>query len=354
MKLKLCTTALCLLPMAAHATSGFYAGASARRVLLDDPGLTHNNMSDGKALYEDGEGVSLNLGYGLPGTSYRMEGELLYNHNRFSGVTSETSTFAAEGGEGNMESVAGLANVLVDIPLSDRISPYIGGGLGMAYNTAGTLSDTVMAYQFLTGLNLTNEHGSALYAGYRYYKTGDLENNNWVIPYQSQNVEVGFRYAFAKPDTVYPKKEEKTASVVEDTKGMSTRFTPLADQPDERLENVEAKDTSRVPLREITSQEKTSDITTAPKAPEPGRVLPDSSTQRYYVQVASFQRRDNASKLEYQLRDVGKPFIEEVKTQGGQAVYRVFVGSTRKEDIARKVLARVQDMGYDTAFITLR
>ena len=91
------------------------------------------------------------------------------------------------------------------------VRPYIGGGLGFARHD-GTLTlmsaalgieeveesgdDTVVAYQFMAGVEVPMAEEAQFFAGYRYMATVDLEIERLTASYDTHAVEVGIRIRF--------------------------------------------------------------------------------------------------------------------------------------------------------------
>ena len=93
--------------------------------------------------------------------------------------------------------------------------PYVGGGLGFArhdgtvalaisplsflpQDLAGEESgdDTVVAYQFMAGVEFDAAEGAKLFGGYRYMGTADLEIERLTASYGTHAIEAGIRILF--------------------------------------------------------------------------------------------------------------------------------------------------------------
>ncbi len=163
----------------------WYAGASG-----DFTWLRHSDM---------GGGANLRLGYQFPPASYgdlRLEAEAGYH-----GADGDT-------GYSNTHYFTYMGNLYYDFPntyaLSNSgwsVSPYIGGGLGMASVRYGNSSnnftstfhhhDNTFAWQGMAGLSLTSTSMPNIdwTIGYRYLGTD--EHN-----IHANNAEIGLRYHF--------------------------------------------------------------------------------------------------------------------------------------------------------------
>ena len=93
--------------------------------------------------------------------------------------------------------------------------PYVGGGLGFARHD-GTAAlaisplqflpqglegeesgdDTVVAYQFMAGVEFDAAEGTKLFGGYRYMGTADLEIERLTASYATHAIEAGIRILF--------------------------------------------------------------------------------------------------------------------------------------------------------------
>ena len=91
------------------------------------------------------------------------------------------------------------------------VRPYVGAGLGFARHD-GSLAlmaealgvadaeesgdDTVVAYQFMAGVEVELAEGAHLFGGYRYMATADLEIERLTASYDTHAVEAGIRIRF--------------------------------------------------------------------------------------------------------------------------------------------------------------
>lgn len=128
----------------------------------------------------------------------------------------EVETLGGLGADGDISATTVMANVLLDIPVTNRrVEPFIGIGAGAALmdysgvrqNSFGIQddSDTVFAMQATTGLNYIIDEQISLTVAYAYLHAPDVSlraTNGTAIDtdYTSHSVTLGLRYTFAEPE----------------------------------------------------------------------------------------------------------------------------------------------------------
>jgi opacity protein-like surface antigen len=167
-------------------------------------------------------GTNLFAGY-RSNLGTRFEAELFYRRHNFSDVTVNSDggagTFLGgsdlDGTSGNAQghlSMTGMmANVFQDFRLMDSVTPFIGGGIGVAQvnvNNGGLQSaalvdgnDEVFAYQIGGGVNFALDDRLDLFFEYRYFATDDYDmqyvtGDTVQGKITSHNFGVGVRYGF--------------------------------------------------------------------------------------------------------------------------------------------------------------
>ena len=128
--------------------------------------------------------------YMMPSTAgldfgvFRLEGEALVDDRRF-----YEFELAAGGlyGDSGLETRAGMANALIDVPTGSDVRPFFGGGIGYADVAADGLElrgvdprdgrDGVLAYQLRAGVAFQILPAAEITLGYRYFATEDLRFN---------------------------------------------------------------------------------------------------------------------------------------------------------------------------------
>lgn len=131
-------------------------------------------------------------------------------------VTGSPPVTATSALDGDADALFVLANLWFDLPMSDVVRPYAGGGVGMGRlsldldTTAGTSfiddSDWAFAYQLGAGIAFDLSANFALDIGYRYkvIKDAELETETagpgagaeLEVDYKSHNVVAGIRLSF--------------------------------------------------------------------------------------------------------------------------------------------------------------
>ncbi|MDH3475078.1 MAG: hypothetical protein OEM59_15460 [Rhodospirillales bacterium] len=124
---------------------------------------------------------------GLDFGTLRLEGEALVREDALDGLNLSGLDLNPSGNlytNGNFETMAGMANALVDLPSKAGISPFFGGGVGYADVSAHDLDglgmnpgddrDGVLAYQLRAGLSFSVLSATEVTFGYRYFVTEDL------------------------------------------------------------------------------------------------------------------------------------------------------------------------------------
>ncbi|MDH3379950.1 MAG: outer membrane beta-barrel protein [Gammaproteobacteria bacterium] len=175
-----------------------------------------------RASPDNGFGLGIALGWEPSASANnrqtRMELEVSFRNND---VDVRTNNLAGTTRSEEIESYAGMVNVLMDFNTDARLQPYIGAGIGIASVEFGNFGvgggtgvvssdDTVFAYQFIVGASYGFYQGAELlgkvpyqaevFAEYRYFGTDDLESNtgriNTSTDYEVNNLLLGLRFRF--------------------------------------------------------------------------------------------------------------------------------------------------------------
>lgn len=158
---------------------------------------------------DTGYAVIPSIGYRF-GNGLRSELEFGYRKNDVDGVSGSTS------GSGEIKARSAMLNLLYDVNMNGRVSPYIGGGIGYAkvrYDGVQPVgvpgigvndSDRVFAYQGIAGLSYALSNAVELAAEYRYFATRDPDmrtsgGTSVETEYKSHAALVGLRYNFGAP-----------------------------------------------------------------------------------------------------------------------------------------------------------
>ncbi|PKN52426.1 MAG: hypothetical protein CVU55_04060 [Deltaproteobacteria bacterium HGW-Deltaproteobacteria-13] len=186
------------------ATKGPYMSALLGGTYLTESDLTDNGVK-GKIEYTVGIASVLAGGYNFG--MFRMEGEIGYQRNSMDKATVCDGGGCGGGSiSGNTSALSGLVNGYIDFVNSSPVTPYISGGIGVAYvkvdvdqrNGSGTdsFNDTIFAYQVGAGLAYAINQNLSLDLKYRYFATPELDLEGSKATFGSHNVYFGLRYTF--------------------------------------------------------------------------------------------------------------------------------------------------------------
>ena len=193
--------------------SGFLGATMPKdSVVLSDTGT---GIIDETVSFDTGINTGITGGYDFG--IIRIEGEISYKHNELSSIKdNNNSANSYRNVDGNVGVMATMFNAFVDLKNDSPITPYFGGGIGVAtiylsetfatYNGARKIiydkdDDTVFAYQIGTGVEIALRPRYSLDIGYRYFATDKASFKNSFYPtsglkMESHNVAVGFRFKF--------------------------------------------------------------------------------------------------------------------------------------------------------------
>jgi opacity protein-like surface antigen len=152
------------------------------------------------------------IGYGFD-FGLRAEAEVAYRWNDLDRAKVVTTAIDLEG---DTTALSVMGNLWFDVPLTGRVRPFLGGGIGMAQVSLNDVevsvlapgttfvddSDWVFAYQVGGGVAFQVAPGVDLTAEYRYFGTDDPEYELEAVPldaeyeYSSHSVMFGLRYSF--------------------------------------------------------------------------------------------------------------------------------------------------------------
>lgn len=163
--------------------------------------------------YKTGWGAAASVGYLFDmcnGWDLRLEGEFVYRRNNLKNVTfTVPGIFSGTGSiHGHNQDAAIMANLIADMGLFCDWSFYLGGGIGASFNKLsatvfgvnGSRSQTLFAWQFLTGLSYCICQDVSLTVGYRLFGTtkSDLAIAGIRAHHSplTQSVDIGLRFGF--------------------------------------------------------------------------------------------------------------------------------------------------------------
>jgi opacity protein-like surface antigen len=192
---KICVVGLAMALMlggvVTSASAAPYVSASFGMVSVSDSTLSAGGGS-AELSFDPGFGFIAAVGNNFEGL--RGEVEVAYRNNDADKLSSGGFS---ESVSGDISSLAFMGNLLVDLPLSERIRPFLGAGIGLAnIDVDGDEDDTVFAYQAIAGLGFPLTHVTTLDLQYRYFATADPDFDGTEAEYQTHNFFAGLRFDF--------------------------------------------------------------------------------------------------------------------------------------------------------------
>lgn len=150
--------------------------------------------------FKNGFGFGLAGGYEL-GNNIRIEGEIAHQSNEVDQATRSDNLDVTTYLEGDVSSLAILANGYYDFANQSALTPFLSAGLGFAkieYESSEGESDddTVFAYQIGAGVGYALSERLFIDAKYRYFATSEPDLDGVKIDYSSHNFYVGVRASF--------------------------------------------------------------------------------------------------------------------------------------------------------------
>lgn len=203
-------------------TGGYMSGYIGASVPVDADVTTEafssGNLYNDRVEYDPGVNIGLTGGYNFG--YFRLEGELGYKSSEVAEITDKSDGYRYRNPDGDISVYAMMFNGFVDLRNSSTVTPYFGGGIGLASlylsDTFGTDTrggfttrdllyaedvDTVFAYQVGGGLEIALNSIVSLDLSYRYFGTAkarfdDDWNNLSELKYRSHNAGLGLRIKF--------------------------------------------------------------------------------------------------------------------------------------------------------------
>lgn len=184
-----------------------YASVQVGATLLNDSSNDYNNFPLSFDLEYD-PGFNVGLAGGVDFGMARVEAELAYRQNDVDSLKAFGTSFST-GGDVSAWSL--MVNGFWDIETSSPVTPYLGGGIGVATVSMNDVTgdgspfvdddDTVLAYQFGVGAAFDLNSLLALDVGYRYFATldpefTDVDGDTFESEYGSHNINLGVRFKF--------------------------------------------------------------------------------------------------------------------------------------------------------------
>jgi opacity protein-like surface antigen len=196
-----------LLPVTAFAArggyiSGFLGVNMAQDVTVDSTSLGIP-FSD-RVEYDPGVFVGGAIGGDLG--VVRIEGEISYRNSEIDRIRPEGGTSTGNV-SGDLGAAAFMANMFIDLTAGAPITPYIGGGVGIAtlslddvdadgFHYYDSDDEAVLAYQLGGGIAFDLSRNVALDIGYRFFGTEEADFANSSLKYETHTVMMGLRYTY--------------------------------------------------------------------------------------------------------------------------------------------------------------
>ena len=203
--------ALLTLAAAPAAAGGWYVQAFVGANFADD---IEFDVDAGAIETSLDDGYVWSIGGGYRFKHFRLDGEL-DTPREADVVVHRLNGVDQAGSRGDVQSEAGMGNIVYDFNKDKRVSPYVGAGIGWAeieLTDFGTdanpeivsAEDTLFAWQILAGVGIDVDEHWIVDFSLRYYATaeGDFETTPAVggqrieVDYSAVSLTVGFRYNF--------------------------------------------------------------------------------------------------------------------------------------------------------------
>lgn len=164
---------------------------------LTDSDLTGGDMP-GAAELSFSEGWNVSGAVGVKVGNGRLEGEIGYRTND---LDDYSDSRGSEPVDGDVSNISFMVNGYYDIPTGTAVTPYVGGGIGLARleikpQDEDSMDDTVFAYQVGLGVGIAVSKTVTIDLGYRYFATADPEFDGVEAEYKSHNILAGVRVVF--------------------------------------------------------------------------------------------------------------------------------------------------------------
>lgn len=154
--------------------------------------------------YKDGYGALIAGGYYLT-DNVRTEAE--FGYHKLNGDTTSISiggtTVNVDSSQFDQEALSFMGNVYYNFSLDSKVSPYIGGGIGLVHQQEKSLN--AFGYQAMVGLDYKVSNNSTVSAGYRYLGTTNFEQKYDVAGFgtvtekeslDAHSFDIGYRFKF--------------------------------------------------------------------------------------------------------------------------------------------------------------
>lgn len=180
-----------------HEASGPYIGIKGGLNTNDDVSANVTPTTGGTGDFDNGFNAGITAGYAFGDWGYfspRLEIEAGYLTNSLESIQAFNAggpTGAPFAAAGDLTAFYGLANILFDVPLTERFGAFAGGGVGFGKISADNINvsgftlidddDTAFAWNLTAGLSYELTRNVTVEASYRFLQFHDV-NLNGVGP----------------------------------------------------------------------------------------------------------------------------------------------------------------------------
>ena len=165
----------------------FYIGAYGELLMPDN-----SNYPGGSVEFEENYGVGVALGYNVT-NAIRGELELGYREMTIDKFIEYNNTVIEVDDDEDLYTA--MVNAYYDFHNESPYSPYLGAGVGVAYQDYYGESEFQFAYQGMAGVNFRLSNVDTIYVGYRYMATNKFDDMS-DIKYQNHILQAGYRMDF--------------------------------------------------------------------------------------------------------------------------------------------------------------
>jgi opacity protein-like surface antigen len=190
-----------------HATSerGLYFTLTGSMDIFEDFTLTGQDPSFNTSIKAPGASAEIKTGLGFNhsigyqfGNSFSTELEFAYKNGDFDKVTGDGGTSSLHG---DITSKSFLINGIYSFNIRKFYSPYIGYGIGFAFQEAtqkgkGSGEETTLAYQLKAGVEMKFNRKLSLLTGYKYFTTNEAKFGFYNGELASHTFEAGLKLHF--------------------------------------------------------------------------------------------------------------------------------------------------------------
>jgi len=193
------------LPVHATGERGPYFTLTGSMDIFEDMILTGQDPSFSATIKAPGASAEIKTGLGFNhsigyqfGNSFSTELEFAYKNGDFGKVTGEGGTNSLQG---DITSKSFLINGIYIFDIRKFYSPYIGYGIGFAFQEAtqkakGSGEDTTLAYQLKAGIEMEFNRNLSILTGYKYFTTNEAKFGFYNGELTSHTFEAGLKLQF--------------------------------------------------------------------------------------------------------------------------------------------------------------